>query len=258
MSIVDVTAASKRLDDIIAMFGTHAVSQDANLRSAKGETEKQKQLRLKLRSQQMEPIADIARRNLRSVPEFAALQMPPTSAKGGAFVASAQAMLNAASIHKDTLLERGLAPDFLDLFQASLAKFAASVSDRGHNLAQRIGDTKGLALQEQEGRAVLRLLDSLLSRALSGNDALLAQWQGARAIRRGSVASTSTTSTSTSTPTSSSTSTATPQPAPAATPAVTPAATPSITPAPTPAATAAPTPTATATSPASPSTTAPA
>jgi hypothetical protein len=37
------------------MASTHAVDQDANNRSAKGETEKQRQLRLKLRTEQMQP-----------------------------------------------------------------------------------------------------------------------------------------------------------------------------------------------------------
>ena len=203
-SVVDLSAARKRLDDIVASFASHAVDQDANNRSAKGETEKQKQLRLKLRTEQMGPIAEIARRNLRSTPEFKALQMPKQSAVGNAFVASAQAMINASSIHKDTLIERGLSPDFLDLFQTSLTKLQASVSDRDKNRNQRKGATKGLAFEEQEGKSVLKVLDSLMSRAASGNDALLSTWQGARRIRQRAVTtatpSTPTSSTGTNTP----------------------------------------------------------
>jgi hypothetical protein len=54
-STVDLTVARQRLDVVIASFTTHAVDQDANNRSAKGETEKQRQLRLKLRTEQMQP-----------------------------------------------------------------------------------------------------------------------------------------------------------------------------------------------------------
>lgn len=50
----------------------------------------------------MEPIALIARKNLRSTPEFAALQMPKPSARGEAFLASVSAMADAAALHKDT------------------------------------------------------------------------------------------------------------------------------------------------------------
>ena len=198
---VDLTVARQRLDAIIASFSTHAVDQDANNRSAKGETEKQHQLRLKLRTEQMQPIADVARRNLRTVPEFKELQMPRRSAKGGAFLASAQAMLNAASIHKDALLERGLPSDFLDEFQASLTKLQTSMSDRDKSKDQRIGATKGLAFQEQEGRNVLRVLDASVRRALSGNAALLETWKSARSIPLGKAAAATTTSTTQPTPT---------------------------------------------------------
>ena len=192
---VDLTAARKRLDDVIASFSTHAVDQDANNRSAKGETEKQKQLREKLRTEQMEPIAEIARRNLRTTPEFKAHQMPNRSAVGGAFIASAQALLNAASIHKDTLTERGLTPDSLDQFQTSLTKLQQSVSDRSKNRTERKGATKGLEFEEQEGKSVLKVLNAIVTRALNGNAALLSTWQGARRIQRRSAASAAPTTT---------------------------------------------------------------
>lgn len=127
--------------------------------------------------------------------------MPRRNAKGGAFLASAQAMLNAASIHKDALLERGLPSDFLEEFQASLTKLEASMSDRDKSRTQRKGATKGLAFQEQEGRNVLRVLDASVRRALSGNPALLETWLSARSIQRGKAPATTTSSTSQPTPT---------------------------------------------------------
>jgi hypothetical protein len=194
---VDLTVARQRLDEAIVSFTTHALDQDANNRSAKGETEKQRQLRLKLRNDQMAPIAEIARHNLRAVPEFKALQLPPRSFTGGAFIASATAMLNAATIHKAPLMERGLPAQFLDEFQASLATFERSVSDRKKNRTQRQGATKGLAVAEQQGRSALKVLDALVRRALDGNDALLKTWAGARKIRRRPTAAATTPSTTT-------------------------------------------------------------
>ena len=83
VALVDLTAARKRLDDVVASFSDHAYNQDAGSRGAKGETAKQ-QLRLKLREQQMDPIALIARKNLRTTPEFASLQMPTPTVSGPA------------------------------------------------------------------------------------------------------------------------------------------------------------------------------
>lgn len=226
---VDLTIARQRLDAIIASFATHAVDQDVNNRSAKGETEKQQQLRLNLRGEQMQPIADVARRNLRSVPEFKALQMPRRTAKGGVFLASAHAMLEAATLHKDALLERGVPSDFLEQFQDSLTKLETSMSARDKNKDQRKGATKGLAFQEQEGRNVLRVLDASVRRALRGNDALLETWVSARTIQGAKAAASTTSSTTQPTPTTTpattaATSVASATPAAPATPATPPTA----------------------------------
>ena len=178
-SVVDLTIARRRLDDLIASFTTHAVDQDGYNRSSKGETEKQRQLRLTLRTQQMVPIAEIARRSLRAVPEFKALQMQSRWAKGAAFLGGARAMADAAVIHKDALLERGLPADSLDQFQSLLAKLEESGSDRHKSRTQRMGATKALVFEEQEGRSVLKVLDALVRRAIPANEALLATWAGA-------------------------------------------------------------------------------
>ena len=180
---VDLTAARKRLDDVIASFSTHAVDQSTADRSLKGENAKQQQLRVTLTTDIMRPIAEIARRNLRKVPEFKSLQMPRHIA-GPAFLADAEGMAKAAAIHKDTLIERGLPADFLDQFQAALTQLAQSVSDRDQSRTHRMGATKGLHFQEQEGRSVLKVLDALVRRALRDNHALLGTWAGARAIYR--------------------------------------------------------------------------
>jgi hypothetical protein len=63
---LDLTTARNRLDDVVASFTTHALNQDVGARGAKGETEKQRQLRITIRRDQMRPIAIIARQNLKS------------------------------------------------------------------------------------------------------------------------------------------------------------------------------------------------
>jgi hypothetical protein len=182
--VVDLTVVLQRLALVITTLTTHAYNQDSNNRSAKGETEKQRQLRLKLRNEQMSPIAAIAKLYFGTVPEFKELQMPPRSAKGAAFIASASAMLHAASTYKTELLARGLPSDFLDQFQASLTTFQGSVLDREQNRSQRKGATKGLGLEVTEGRNVLKVLDASVRRALSEDGALLGTWDAARTIHQ--------------------------------------------------------------------------
>jgi len=204
----DLTTARKRLDDVIVSFSTHGVVQKATDREVKGENAKQQQLRLTLRTDVMRPIAEIARRNLRTVPEFRALQMPQFGVTGPAFIADATGMVQAATIHKQTLIERGMPADFLDQFQAALTQLQQSVSDRDQSLARRVGATQALADLEKEGRSVLKVLDAQIRRALRDNVALLAAWENARAIRRQATTPTpaptnqTTTSTSSAAPTS--------------------------------------------------------
>lgn len=180
---VDLSTARKRLDDIVASFTTHAVDQSANDRDTQGETAKQQQLRVQLSTDVMRPIAEIARRNLDTTPEFTALRMP-RQVVGPAFLASAKGMAEAAAIHQATLIERGLPADFLEQFHTALTAFEASVTEREKSRTRRMGATQGLAEQEKEARSVLKVLDSSVNRALRGNAVLLGAWAGARAIHR--------------------------------------------------------------------------
>ncbi|MFL5614800.1 MAG: hypothetical protein ACJ796_14150 [Gemmatimonadaceae bacterium] len=207
-SIVDITTARQRLDNAIAGFTLHAVEQESNRRGGKSETEKQRKLRLALRTQQMAPIAEIARHNLPAVSEFKALRMPSRWTKGTAFLGIARSMLEAAKINKDALIEHGLPADSLDLFQSLLTKLEESGSDRQKSRGLLKASTKALHFEEKEGRSVLKVLNALVTRALDGNVALLGLWDSARTIASPRSVSTATQSTTTS-------------PAPAATPVAT-------------------------------------
>ena len=174
----DLIAERKRLDDVVTSFCGHAFDQDIRNRVAKGETAKQHLLHVKLRVEQMQPIAVIARRNLRSTPEFKALQMPKSSVRGQAFVASAKGMADAATIRKDTLVAQGLPPTFIDDLNAGAAKIESSMSDREKNRTQGVGAAKAILLEEQNGRTILSVLDALVQQALGGeSEPLLRKWK---------------------------------------------------------------------------------
>jgi len=216
LAVVDFTAARKRLDDVVNSFSGHALDQDVGDRGARGETARQRQLRFKLRTELMEPIAVIARHNLRSVPEFKALQMPKQAVRGQAFTASASGMADAATIHKDTLVGHGLPPTFLDDLKAGITKLQTSLSDRDKSRSQRAGATMGLTVEEKNGQMVLSVLDALVQQALGGdNEPLLRKWQAVRLVRR----STANTSSSPATPTQSTAPTTSQPTQPAAAPA---------------------------------------
>lgn len=135
-ALLDLTAARKCLDAVVASFNDHAYNQDATDRGVKGETAKQYQLRVRLRGERMEPIALIARKNLRSTPEFVALQMPKPTVRGEAFLASATAVADAAAIHKDIFIAHGMPKPFSTISRRPSPRWCsadspASRPDRG-------------------------------------------------------------------------------------------------------------------------------
>ena len=208
-SFVDIATARKRLEELIASFTTQAEDQNTNDRQVKGETAKQRQLREQLTTDLLQPIAEIARRNLRTTPEYMALKMP-RRVTGPKFLADASGMLHAATIHKDTLIERGMPASFLDEFQSALAQLKQSASDREHSRTRRMGATKGLTAHEKDGRSLLKVLDALVRRALRDNVTALGEWEGARAIRRVPVTGTTTPTPAPTNQTTTATSPATP------------------------------------------------
>jgi hypothetical protein len=87
-------------------------------------------------------------------------------------------------IHREMLVAHGLPSNFIDVLEASITKLEESLSEREKNRTRRVGATKGLDVEEKQGRMVLGVLDALMHQALSDNPALLRSWQAARHIRR--------------------------------------------------------------------------
>jgi len=182
--VVDLTGARRRLDEVLEGFTAHALEQDLADRVAKGETAKQRQLRLELRRLQMAPIARIARGNLNHTPEFASLRMPKPAVSGPALIASARGFVDAAVVHHEALVTQGLPSNFIDVLNAAVGKYEESMSEREKHRTQRVGATRGLDVEEKRGREILSVLDALVHQALSDNPALMRAWQAARHIRR--------------------------------------------------------------------------
>src|SRR6266550_1598364 len=105
---VNTSSARRNLDEVAAQLAAHAVNQDGGSRGSKGETAKQRTLRLALRFNHMRPIAVVAKERLRDVPEFEALQMPRSNVVGQKLVAAAGGMADAAERHAEALIDGGV------------------------------------------------------------------------------------------------------------------------------------------------------
>jgi len=176
--------AQRKVDEVLMRLMTYGVDQDGGSRGAMGETAKQRQLRLDLRNDWLKPIAAIARRNLRVVPDYAALELPKASALAHAFSASARGMAAAAEVHREALIGYGLPETFVEDLNRAVDEFESSLSHRESNRNQRVAATKGLEEETKEARTVLAVLDALVRRWAKGNETLQRQWEAARLIRR--------------------------------------------------------------------------
>ena len=176
--------ATKELGSVIEELSALAVSQDSAARGSKGETSRNRALRVALRQNHMAPIAEVAKYKLQSVPEFAALTLPPSTLSAQSLVASATAMADAATSHSQTFIDSGLSATFLDDLRAAAKAVNDSIVERGNQQGRRNGATAGLAAAEKRGRAILRVLNALVLAQIGADAQLRRQWTTARAVQQ--------------------------------------------------------------------------
>jgi hypothetical protein len=170
----------KILDDVIDKLSGHAADQTTTKRTAAAETAKERVLRNALKLNHMRPIATVASAQLRQVPDFAALRMPPKTSTSRALISWAAAMKSAAGEYADAFVGAGLAADFLDQLQSSADALGNSLTSRTSNGAAQRGATIGLDAEATRGRQAVKVLDSLVEPLIQGNLALLGQWAAAK------------------------------------------------------------------------------
>lgn len=170
------------LDDVVGALGGHAVNQATSKRVGSGETARQRVLRNVLKLNHMRPIAAVAAAQLKLVPEFTALRMPPTNSTSRALIAAAGAMRAAAAKYARAFTDAGLPTDFLAKLEQAAVALNDAIGNRGSTRTLQNAATAGLRSQTARGRETLRVLDSLIEPQLQGDPVLLVQWKAARRI----------------------------------------------------------------------------
>jgi hypothetical protein len=147
---------------------------------AAAEAAKERVLRNALKLNHMRPLATVANAQLRQVPDFVALKMPPRNATSRTLIAWAAAMKTAAGEYSDAFVGAGLPADFLDQLQTAADALGNSLTNRTSNGAAQRGATIGLDAEATRGRQAVKVLDSLVEPLIQGNLALLGQWTAAK------------------------------------------------------------------------------
>ncbi len=168
------------LDDVVDTLSSHASNQAASKRMGSAETAKQRVLRNALRLNAMRPIAAVAAAQLKQVPEFLALKMPPGNSTSARLIAAAGGMATAATTYEKAFVDAGLPADFLDRLKTASDALNNSLTNRGNTAGNQVGATQGLKAESVRGREAVKVLDSLIEPQLAGDSVLLMQWKSAR------------------------------------------------------------------------------
>lgn len=168
------------LDDVVTTLSAHAVNQAASKRVGSGETAKQRALRNALKLNHLRPIAAVAAAQLKQVPEFAALKMPPANSTSRLLIAAAGGMAAAATTYEKTFTDAGLPAGFLAELRTAADALNASITNRGTTTTLQSGATAGLRAESARGREAVRVLDSLIEPQIAGDTVLLVQWKSAK------------------------------------------------------------------------------
>ncbi len=170
------------LDDVVTTLSAHAITQTTSKRVGAAETAKERVLRNALKLNHMRPIATVAAAQLRQVPEFLALKMPPITSTSRALIAWAGAMGAAASTYSKTFVDAGLSESFLTDMQTAAATLNTAITSRGATQSTLRGASAGLDAEAQRGRQAVKVLDALVEPLIAGNISLLSQWKSAKRI----------------------------------------------------------------------------
>jgi hypothetical protein len=165
---------------VVGKLSAHAADQTTTKRTAAAEAAKERVLRNALKLNHMRPVATVANAQLRQVPDFVALKMPPRNATSRTLITWAAAMKTAAGEYAGAFVGAGLPTDFIEQLQAAADALGNSLTNRTSNGAAQRGATIGLDAEATRGRQAVKVLDSLVEPLIQGNLALLGQWTAAK------------------------------------------------------------------------------
>jgi hypothetical protein len=177
---VSSSGARASLDQLVDTLRQHAVDQVASRRIGSAETARQRVLRNQLLINHLRAVARVAEAQLRDVPDFAALSMPPYDTPSHDLVAAARAMAAAATPYEDAFVGAGLRPDFLARMMAAADLLEECAGRRGSVAAQGHGATDGMKAELSQARKIVKVLNSFVVPKLQDNQALLAEWRASR------------------------------------------------------------------------------
>ena len=186
----DIAPQTAALSRVIEQLEAHATAQESRRAAAKAASDLRLESLLRLRREFLRPIAHMARTLLADDPEVRRTYRVPKSIESEGLLQTAGAFAERVAEQRDRFVAHGLAPDFVERLQDAVRDYHDQRGVRHAEVARRVAATEGLQASVSRGRAILRLIDLMLSPRLAHNPALLAEWRSiSRFVRRAQPAS---------------------------------------------------------------------
>jgi len=183
----DIAPHTTALQAAIDRLEAHATEQGARALASRAATVVRQDALRRLRREYLRPIAHIARTLLAHDPTVRRAYRIPKSTNVEVMMQTASAFVELVRDHRERFLAHGLAPDFVERMQSAVDEFHAVRAQRGMDKAARAGATAGLRHELTRARAVVTLIDLMLTPRLEHEPAQLAEWKSvSRFIHRAS------------------------------------------------------------------------
>ena len=171
-----------KLDAAVAQLVLLQHQQETATSAAVGETVNQAALRRDLYEHLVVPVGTAARINLRKSTDYPALSVPASSERRATFVPKVNALIEAAVKYEQLFIDHGMAPDFLTQLRAGVAAVSASSANRANQLSLKAAASGGLVAANTAVRALIKMLNGVLSPVLKKNPTLSAGWRVTKLI----------------------------------------------------------------------------
>jgi hypothetical protein len=180
MEGVITSAAHDRFSESRERMVEHMKTQDGQARSAHAGVETTRRLRTELIQMHIRPIAAVAKAEL-SDAGIAALTVPRRRGSTVALVATGYGMAEVAREHEASLLAGGLPSGFIEELLAATDALRESLSARKQTVGVRVAATAGLSNEARVATTRLRVLDTLVRKAVREKP-LLEAWKSVSRI----------------------------------------------------------------------------
>ncbi|GAC1481034.1 MAG: hypothetical protein NVS1B4_26250 [Gemmatimonadaceae bacterium] len=173
----------KVLGDTLEKLTHSAVDQNMGRRLGKQETGRQRAIRQRLRKDQMQPVARIARALLPDAPGIdKALRPVSPRIRNEALIIEARAMAEAATPYRRIFVENGIPATFVEDLKASAAEIEKSLNDRRAHRGRRGWGTTGVRAEVANARQAVKLLDAIVRPFYERDPKLSTGWNDAKRV----------------------------------------------------------------------------